>query len=80
MLAKNTIKPAVVSFPLTSLRPLYSSQRGEKLVVEVDVDSMREVNEPSTIDEMVAEARLEYALGKSRTFTSADALIRDLHS
>ncbi len=80
MYNENLIKQAVVFFPLTSLKPLYSSQRGEKLVVEVDVKSMRSVNEPNTIDEMVAEARLEYALGKSETFTSADILIKDLHS
>ena len=75
-----TIKSATVSFPLTSLRPLYSSHRGRKLVVEVDVKSMKKVNEPNTIDEMVAEAKLEYAMGKSKTFTSADKLIKELYS
>ena len=74
------IIPATVSFPLTSLRPLYSSERGRKLVVEVDVKSMKKVNDPNTIDEMVAEARLEYAMGKSKTFTSADELIKELYS
>lgn len=72
--------PAAVSFPLTSLKPLYSSDQGKKLVVEVDVKSMKKVNEPNTIDEMVAEAKLEYAVGKSKTFTSADELIKELHS
>ena len=75
-----TIKSAAVSFPLTSLKPLYSSDRGKKLVVEVDVKSMKKVNEPNTIDEMVAEARLEYAMGKSKTFSSADELIKELSS
>ena len=74
------IIPATVSFPLTSLRPLYSSDRGRKLVVEIDVKSMKKVNDPNTIDEMVAEARLEYAMGKSKTFTSADELIKELYS
>jgi len=72
--------PAAVSFPLTSLKPLYSSNRGKKLVVEVDIKSMKKVNEPNTINEMVAEAKLEYAMGKSKTFTSADELIKELHS
>ncbi len=81
MSMRNKIKkPAAVSFPLTSLRPLYSSNGGKKLVVEVDVKAMKKVNEPNTIDEMVAEARLEYALGKTKTFTSAEALIKELHS
>lgn len=72
--------PAIVSFPLTSLRPLYSSDRGKKLVIEVDVKSMKKINEPNTIDEMVAEAKLEYAMGKSKTFTSAEDLIKELRS
>lgn len=80
MNTKNTTNPAVVSFPLTSIRPLYSSQQGKKFVVEVDINSMREVNDPSTIDEMVAEARWEYTLGKSKVFTSADELMKDLRS
>lgn len=69
--------PATVIFPLTSLKPLYSSNRGKKLVVEVDVKSMKKVNEPNTIDEMVAEAKLEYAMGKSKTFTSAEDSIKE---
>lgn len=72
--------PAIVSFPLTSLKPLYSSDRGKKLVIEVEVKSMKKVNESNTIDEMVAEAKLEYAMGKSKTFTSAEDLIKELHS
>ncbi|MFH1413123.1 MAG: hypothetical protein ABIG10_03820 [bacterium] len=73
-------KPAVVTFPLTSLKPLYSSKRGKRLVLEVDVDSLKRINEPNTIDEMVAEARLEYALGKTKVFTSAKGLIKELCS
>lgn len=75
-------KPATISFPLTSLRPLYSSQRGRsrKIVFEADVKGLKAVNEPNTIDEMVAEARLEYTVGKSKTFTSTGALLRELRS
>src|SRR3990167_7601705 len=64
-----TKKQAVVTFPVTSLRPLYSSKRGKKrkLIFEADIDSLKKVNEPDTIDEMVAEARLEYASGKLKT-------------
>jgi len=74
------MSPAAVSFPLTSLKPLYTSNQGKKLVVEVDVKSMKKVNEPNTIDEMVAEAKLEYAMGKSKIFTSVDELIKELHT
>ncbi len=72
--------PATISFPLTSLRPLYISNRGKKLVVEVDVDSMKKVNNPKTIDDMVAEARLEYFTGKTKGFKDMDKLVDYLNS
>ncbi len=72
--------PATISFPITCLRPLYSSNRGKKLVIEVDVNSLKKVNEPSTIDEMVAEARLEYYSGKTKGFTDTKQLMSYLDS
>ena len=72
--------PATISFPLTCLKPLYSSNRGKKLVVEVDVSSMKKVNEPSTIDDMVAEARPEYASGKTKGFKDTEKLVDYLDS
>lgn len=72
--------PATISFPLSSLRPLYSSNRGKKLVVEVDVASMKKVNEPRTIDDMVAEARLEYHTGKTKGYKDMGKLIDDLNA
>ncbi len=73
-------KTATVNLPLTAMKYLYSPVRGKKLVVELDITSLKTVNEPNTIDEMVAEARLEYHSGKTKSFTSAEALIKDLHS
>lgn len=72
--------PAIISFPLSSLKPLYRSNRGKKLVVEVDVSSMKKVNDPSTIDDMVAEARLEYFAGKTKGFKDMDKLVNYLNS
>ena len=66
----NKIKqPATVTFPLTSLRSLYSNKHSKTLVFEVDINSLKSVNEPNTIDEMVAEARLEYYTGQTKGFT-----------
>ena len=47
---------------------------------EADVKALKKVNEPNTIDEMVAEAKLEYTLGLTKTFTSAKALVKELRS
>ncbi|MEK7481727.1 MAG: hypothetical protein AAB633_03250 [Patescibacteria group bacterium] len=75
-------KPAVVAFPLTSIRTLYRSKHGRRktIVFEADVKALKKVNEPNTIDEMVAEAKLEYTLGLTKTFTSAKALVKELRS
>ena len=75
-------KTATISFPLTSIRPLYSSNKGKnrKIVFEADIKALKTINEPNTIDEMVAEARLEYTLGKTKTFTLAEELINELNS
>ncbi len=42
--------------------------------------AMKKVNSPNTIDEMVAEARLEYAFGQTKGFTDTKELIADLRS
>lgn len=71
-------KTAVVTLPLTAFKYLYSVAKGKKLVVELDVDSLKKVNKPSTIDEMAAEARLEYFVGKLKGFTDTKKLINHL--
>lgn len=73
-------KPAAVTLPLTAIKYLYSPVRGEKLVVELDIKSLKKINEPNTIDEMVAEARLEYHSGKTKGFTDTKKLMAHLES
>jgi len=41
---------------------------------------MRRVNKAGTLDEIINEARLDYALGNYKTFSSAKDLIIELHS
>lgn len=75
-----TTKPAAVTLPLTALRCLYKTTRGKKIVCEIDVSALKKLNEPNTIDEMVAEARLHRALGKTKSFSSAKSLVKELRS
>lgn len=75
-----TRQPATVALPLTGFKPLYRSNRGNKLVLEVDVGALKKVNEPNTIDEMVAEAKLEYFIGKTRGFTDTKKLMGHLRA
>lgn len=73
-------KPTAILLPFTALKFLYKNTRGDKIVCEIDVDSLRKVNEPSTIDDMVAEARLEYFAGKTKGFKDTDKLIDYLNT
>ena len=73
-------KPTTVSLPLTALKFLYKNTQGDKIVCEIDVDSLKKVNEPSTIDDMVAEAHLEYFTGKTKGFRDTNKLIDYLNT
>lgn len=73
-------KSAVVTIPLTAIKLLYRGQRNKKIVCEIDFPSLQRVNESTTIDEMVAEAQLEYFTGKTRKFKSAKQLVKFLNS
>ncbi len=69
-----------VFLPLTKIKPLFRSKNGKKLVVEVDVESIKLLNKPQTVDELVAEARLEYASGAMKGFDNPDDLLDFLKS
>lgn len=71
---------ATINIPLTALKCLYRNTANKKIVCEIDTDSLWEVNEPNTIDEMFAEARLEYFAGKTKGFDSTEDLMRHLES
>lgn len=71
---------AMISLPLSSLRYLSAYPREKKIVVEISTDDIKRVNVAETVDEIINEARLDYALGNYKTFTSAKNLIAELHS
>ncbi len=75
-----TKKLAALRLPLADLKFLYRSHRGNKLVLEVNVDALKQVNEPNTIDEMVAEARFEYFAGKTKAFRDTKKLMAYLET
>lgn len=74
----NSSSPASVIIPLTALKCLYRSATDKKVVCEIDMESLKEVNEPVTLDDMVAQAHLEYATGATKGFESTADLIKHL--
>lgn len=75
-----TKQPATITFPLVGLKPLYSNRPGKTLVLEVNINSLKKLNEPNTIDEMVAEAHLEYYAGQTKGFTNTKKLANYLEA
>jgi len=71
---------AMINLPLSALRYLSQYPREKKIIIEISVDEMRRVNKAGTLDEIINEARLDYALGNYKTFSSAKDLIIELHS
>lgn len=70
---------AIIKLPLSGLRYLSSYPREKKVVIEISTDAIKRVNAAETLDEIINEARLDYALGNYKTFTSAKDLIAELH-
>ena len=71
---------AMVSLPLSALRYLSRYPHEKKIVVEISTDEIRRVNKAETLDEIISEARLDYALGDKKTFATAKDIIAELNS
>lgn len=71
---------AMVKIPLSTLRCILRYPKENKIICEISTDGIKRLNEAETLDEIINEARLDYALGNYKTFTSAKDLIAELHS
>lgn len=71
---------AMVKIPLASLHCILSYPKEKKIVCEIDTKEIKRVNESRTLDEIINEARLDYALGNYTAHTSAKSLVAKLRS
>lgn len=76
---KSRKKTAAFNLPFSAVTCLYKSAHGKKIVCEIDIAAVRTLNEPHTIDEMLAEAHFEYVAGKTKRFTHTKKLIAYLN-
>lgn len=74
------IKSKTITLPLKGLKCLYKSEERKIMVCEINIELLKQVNHPTTIDEMAAEARIEYFAGKTKGFTSTKKLINYLNT
>lgn len=70
----------MLNIPLSALRYLSRYPSEKKIVVEISTDQIRRVNGAETLDEIISEARLEYALGKYTTHKTAKSLMAALEA
>ena len=73
-------REAMIKIPLSALRCILRYPKENKIVCEISTDGIKKLNEIETFDEIINEARLDYALGNYKTFSSAKSLIAELHS
>jgi nitrate reductase assembly molybdenum cofactor insertion protein NarJ len=77
---KKRSREAIVKIPLSSLRCILRYPKEKKMICEIMTKDIKRLNEAETLDEIVNEARLAYALGNYKTFTNTKALLAELHS
>lgn len=73
-------KEAMVKIPLSALRYLSRYPREKKIVVEILMKDIVRVNSAETLDEIISEARLDYALGNYSSHKTAKGLIAALRA
>ena len=71
---------AMVKIPLSALRCILRYPKERKIICEISTEGIKRLNEAETLDEIINEARLDYALGSYKTFSSTKDLIAELHS
>lgn len=71
---------AMVKIPLSGFRCIIHYPREKKIICEIDTAEVVRLNDVATLDEIINEARLDYAIGDYKTFTSASDLISELRS
>lgn len=71
-------KEPVITIPLSALRCISSHPKDKKILCEINVLEMKRINEAGTFDEIINEARLDYAKGDYKTFTNSKNLLKYL--
>lgn len=75
---KSKIKTSGIYIPTRGIKFLYRRPRSRKVICEIDVAQLRLLNEKMTVDDVYAEAEMEYAAGMTEGFTSVKKLIASL--
>lgn len=74
-----TRRTAMIRIPLGAMRFLSSDSKKKKFTVEISTKDLAQINNPTTLNEMISEAKLEFAMGKTKGFTDTKKLMAYLN-
>ncbi|PIT94181.1 hypothetical protein COU00_00325 [Candidatus Falkowbacteria bacterium CG10_big_fil_rev_8_21_14_0_10_43_11] len=77
---KQQVKEAMIKIPLSALRCILRYPKEKKIICEIDIKDMKRLNRAETLDEIINEARLDYASSNFTAHTSLKSLLNELHS
>ncbi|MFH1859031.1 MAG: hypothetical protein ABIJ80_02090 [Patescibacteria group bacterium] len=80
MNTQTATKQSMINIPLHALECISGYPKEKKILCEININELKKVNEPQTIDEMATEAKLEYFSGKLKGFKDTKKLINYLNS
>lgn len=76
----NSSGVAMVQIPLSAFRCISSYPSEKKMICEISVAELTSANDAKTLDEIINQARLDYATGDYQTFENPQELIAELRS
>jgi len=80
IITKQKTQEAMIRIPLSALRCILRYPKEKKIICEINTKDIKRLNKAETIDEIIDEARLDYALGNFTTHSSLKSLLNELHS
>ena len=73
-------KEAMIKIPLSALRCILRYPKEKKIVCEISTKDIKRMNNAETIDEIINQARLDYALGDYTAHKDAKSLIAEFRA
>ncbi len=76
--SKKIYKEVMIEIPLSALRCIMRYPKEKKAICEINLSCIKQKDISETLDEIINEARLDYALGNYTTHACAESLIAEL--
>lgn len=77
---RSKTREATVRIPLAALRCILRYPNEKKIICEISTNDIKRLNDAATLDEIINEARLDYALGNFTIHKTSKSLIAALEA